>query len=263
MEYHTPGYNFADNNSPEDDHRQIYDHVFKESTLNQDDLDNIQNLLRTSSRNANFRPSPPRLAAFKFPDQRAYGDSRDSLLILAARNGHFTVIPMLLEAGADPNVRNKSDSTALRELCILANSTEDVTRVNEIEALVRALLEAGADPDPQTLSRYSGSRISSFELFQINHQSIYETVSEARKKKNQHELIAFVRNFSLTLLGMFTLCSVIMSASNHGPHSNTDILRARPVLGAVIGLFSLIGSFSAAFSISEASKSYAIQHYRI
>jgi ankyrin repeat protein len=66
-------------------------------------------------------------------DELALGG--ESLLIMAARGGHRTIVGALLDAGADPNVRAADGGTALIAACARG----------DLE-MVRRLLAAGADP---------------------------------------------------------------------------------------------------------------------
>eukprot|EP00092_Neocalanus_flemingeri_P104019 GFUD01133180.1.p1 GENE.GFUD01133180.1~~GFUD01133180.1.p1 ORF type:complete len:449 (-),score=125.35 GFUD01133180.1:51-1397(-) len=74
---------------------------------------------------------------------RVHADSRDqdgtTPLMLAARNGRVKVVSLLLEEGADPNIRKISGVTAI----FLAS-------VGGYSDIVTKLVEAGADADPQS-----------------------------------------------------------------------------------------------------------------
>lgn len=69
-----------------------------------------------------------------FPADTA-NDKGDSLLILAAYNGHTSLVRSLLARGADPNRVNDRGQTALS--CSVFKQDEEITA---------ALLEAGANP---------------------------------------------------------------------------------------------------------------------
>ena len=93
-------------------------------------------------------------------------DVGDTALMKAARRGHVDIVKLLLNAGADPNIVDKSQLnncelgyefgeskwgyTALMH-AISANNVYDCTGKNRIE-IVKLLLEAGADPNIQTLN---------------------------------------------------------------------------------------------------------------
>jgi ankyrin repeat protein len=57
-------------------------------------------------------------------------------LLIAATNGHIAMVRLLLEHGADPNLRNYDGVTALH----------NAVYENQLD-IVALLLEAGADPN--------------------------------------------------------------------------------------------------------------------
>ena len=64
-------------------------------------------------------------------------DGSDSApLLVAASNGDLALVNRLLKAGANPNVRNKLNTTPLLEAAFHSNTE-----------IIKALMEAGADPN--------------------------------------------------------------------------------------------------------------------
>lgn len=69
------------------------------------------------------------------------------LLTIAARDGALQTVKLLLAAGADPDVSTPIGETALMLATFFPNDDHDVRQQERHEAIVRALLEAGAQVD--------------------------------------------------------------------------------------------------------------------
>lgn len=63
-----------------------------------------------------------------------------TLLCIASENGYYNIVKLLLEYGADPNLRNTNGSTTLMS----TSGSDDYTWNTDI---IRLLLEYGADPN--------------------------------------------------------------------------------------------------------------------
>jgi hypothetical protein len=62
-------------------------------------------------------------------------DSGDTALMRAAKEGHLDTVKVLIEYGADTNIRNKDGETAL-----------SLAEKNKFEDMAQALISAGAKP---------------------------------------------------------------------------------------------------------------------
>ena len=95
-------------------------------------------------------------------DERSASDG-STALIAAVRKGSISCVQLLLSLGADPNVQDEAQNTALHIAVLASRGNIDETNLHDLRDIISELLEAGVDAEKVNIEGQTAVQIAQEE----------------------------------------------------------------------------------------------------